>query len=268
MSRLPDFLIIGAAKCGTTSLFEQLGQHPLIHTPAIKEPTFFSSNGVGTWDKGLEWYQSIFVEAQSDQLTGEASTSYSKAPWYGDAPEKIHQFVPDVKLIYMVRDPIAQILSHYQHMDYDELDTRTLEERLINDDFLLKVASYAYQLEQFLPFFDKHQIHVICLEDYIDSNAEVMSKLFDFLSIPAHSTQPIRENARRQRQILRWKWLRHIPSIKRMTPFERQQQLRPWALAPQQKVRIHSHLKNQLWMRLSPQMHLLKTQWGITLPNW
>lgn len=268
MSRLPDFLIIGAAKCGTTSLFEQLGQHPQVYTPAIKEPTFFSSHGVGTWDKGLEWYQSLFSEAQPDQITGEASTSYSKAPWYGDAPEKIHQIIPDTKLIYMVRDPLAQILSHYQHMDYDELDTRSLQERVVNDDFLLKVASYADQLEQFLPFFDKNQIQVICLEHYIDNNAEVMSKLFGFLGISEHPTQPIRENARRQRQILRWEWLKRVPQIKRMTPFERQQQLSSWLLAPQQKIQLHSNLKNQLYPRLSPQMQALKTQWGIELPNW
>lgn len=268
MSRLPDFLIIGAAKCGTTSLFEQLGQHPQIFLPAVKEPTFFSEHGVGAWDKGLEWYASLFADAQDGQLTGEASTSYSKAPWYGDAPEKIHQVLPDVKLIYMVRDPLAQIVSHYQHMDYGELDDRTLEQRLLNDDFLLKVASYAFQLEQFLPFFDKRQIHVICLEHYIADNARVMSQLFSFLDIDLHPTRPRRENARRERQILRWSWLKYIPAIKRMTPYERQHQLRPWLLAPQEKIRLPSLYKNQLTVRLRPQMQALKSDWGVAVPGW
>ncbi len=268
MQRLPDFLIIGAAKCGTTSLHQQLNQHPDIYFPAIKEPTFFSEHGVGTWHKGIDWYSSLFADAQANQLTGEASTSYSKAFWYGDAPEKIHQLIPQAKLIYLIRDPIDQIISHYLHIRYDELDTRTLDERLLGDDFLLKVASYAYQLEQFLPFYTKQQIHIIRLDDYIDHNALEMQKLYEFLSIDRHITQLQRKNSRRKRLLLRWDWLKYIPSIAHLTPFERQRRLPHWLLKPQLKIQLTVDLESKLKELLKPDVYKLKSDWGVCLPGW
>ncbi len=268
MSRLPDFLIIGAAKCGTTSLYGQLRQHPDIYCSEIKEPTFFSTYGVGAWQQGLAWYQALFADAGAQQLCGEASTSYSKAPWYGDAPEKIHRLIPHAKLIYMVRDPVAQIVSHHQHIHFDELDERTLDERLLQDDFLIKVACYAYQLQQYSAFFPQRQIHIIRLEDYIQNNAEVMEGLYQFLGARTQASRPNRENSRRQRQLLRWKWLKRLPYIHRMTPFERQRQLPAWLLRPQHKLTLPDHLESRLREVLAPEMAALKADWGVAMPNW
>ena len=76
--RLPDFIIIGSAKSGTTSLYDYLLEHPLIYMSNPKEPCFFDENVA--WDKGVAWYSSLFSGAENDQICGEASTNYTRWP--------------------------------------------------------------------------------------------------------------------------------------------------------------------------------------------
>ena len=252
--QLPRFLIIGAAKCGTTSLYHQLNQHPQVYLPAVKEPTFFSEHGIGTWDKGLDWYRSLFANADDNQIAGEASTSYTKAPWYGDAAEKIHQTLPDVKLIYMVRDPVDQIFSHYEHMLFAEQISGNLTQNLMKNDFLIKVANYKDQIAHYACVFPRKQILVLIMENYVRNNSETFNSICDFLGIDK-VTVPLRQsNARRQRRILKHPVLKRFKKISKMSPNERQNTLPEWMLKPQAKVRpldkhvryIHDNLANGL----------------------
>ena len=143
---LPNFLIIGAAKCGTTSLYYQLKQHPQVFMPDTKEPTFFSERERGQWKRGLEWYESLFAARNNEIALGEASTSYSKASAYEDAPRLIAATIPEVRLIYLIRDPIAQILSNYRHLLAFEGCRHSLEDVLKGHSFLTDLASYDRQI--------------------------------------------------------------------------------------------------------------------------
>jgi hypothetical protein len=206
---LPNFLIIGAAKSGTTSLYDQLKGHPdifLPRNPAHKEPTFFSESGEGAWSKGLDWYEGLFAEWKGEQAVGEASTSYTKAPAYGDAAEKIHSVIPDAKLIYVLRDPMQQIVSHYNHMLYFNDLKYTLDQVILGNTFLQDVASYAMQLKLYLALFPKEQIQVLLFEDYVADPVAVGREVCRFLDVDERIDLPLKQakNVAKGRRIERW----------------------------------------------------------------
>lgn len=112
-SRLPDFLIIGAMKCGTSTLQAQLAAQPGIFMTDPKEPNFFSDDAI--FAQGMEWYHDLFAVALPGDLKGEASTHYTKLPDYPETVARLAAQVPGPRLVYMIRDPIERAVSHYLH---------------------------------------------------------------------------------------------------------------------------------------------------------
>jgi hypothetical protein len=125
--RFPDFLIIGSAKSGTTTLYECLQRHPNIFLPALKEPQFFSKNSV--FEQGAAWYKALFAQAEDSQICGEASTTYTRWPHTPDVPRRIMNLLPNPKFIYLMRNPVERAYSHYCHHMRFEV-TMTFEEAL------------------------------------------------------------------------------------------------------------------------------------------
>ena len=115
--KTPDFLIIGAMKCGTSSLQTQLAAQPGVFMTTPKEPNFFSDDPV--FAKGMGWYGALYDAAAPGDLTGEASTHYTKRPTWPDTVQRLHAAVPDARLIYMIRNPVERCVSHYIH-DWSE----------------------------------------------------------------------------------------------------------------------------------------------------
>ena len=109
----PDFIIIGAAKSGTTTLYQYLCRHPQIYMSTPKEPDFFSLDM--NYHKGIEWYESLFDGAKPEQICGEASTTYSRWHQHPKAAERISQYLPKVKLIYIMRHPVDRAYSFYAY---------------------------------------------------------------------------------------------------------------------------------------------------------
>ena len=107
---LPNLIVIGAAKCGTTSLHEYLDLHPEVAMSREKELDFFVEEK--HWGRGVEWYAAQFEDAP---VRGESSPSYTAYPRYRGVPERIRRVVPDAKLVYLVRDPVERIVSHFVH---------------------------------------------------------------------------------------------------------------------------------------------------------
>jgi hypothetical protein len=110
---LPDFLIIGAMKCGTTTLQAQLAQVPGVFMTTPKEPNFFSDDDV--WEKGRGWYEALFEDAGPQDLKGEASTHYTKLPTHPRTLERLRPMLPSPRIIYMIRNPFDRAVSHYIH---------------------------------------------------------------------------------------------------------------------------------------------------------
>jgi hypothetical protein len=110
---LPDFLIIGAMKCGTTTLQAQLAQVPGVFMTTPKEPNFFSDDDV--WKEGRGWYEALFEDAGPQDLKGEASTHYTKLPTHPRTLERLRPMLPSPRIIYMIRNPLNRAVSHYLH---------------------------------------------------------------------------------------------------------------------------------------------------------
>lgn len=110
---LPDFLIVGAMKCGTTTLAAQLAAQPGIFMTEPKEPNFFSNDEI--WARGEGWYRGLFAAAAPEDLKGEASTHYTKLPTYPRTLERLASLLERPRIVYMIRDPVERAVSHYIH---------------------------------------------------------------------------------------------------------------------------------------------------------
>ena len=110
---LPDFLIIGAMKCGTSTLQAQLALQPGVFMSTPKEPNYFSDDAVHAQGQG--WYEGLFSSAAPGDRKGEASTHYTKLPTYPETLARMQALLPAPRLIYMIRNPMQRAVSHYIH---------------------------------------------------------------------------------------------------------------------------------------------------------
>ena len=138
-ARLPNFIVIGAMKSGTTSLFHYLQAHPQVFMSPLKEVEFFVEEK--NWRRGMDWYRAQFAGASPGALAiGEASTAYTKYPEYPGVPERIASSLPDARLIYILRDPIERIRSHYQHRVLSGAEREPLERAVLNDERYMNLS--------------------------------------------------------------------------------------------------------------------------------
>ncbi|MBO8175040.1 MAG: sulfotransferase domain-containing protein [Thermococcus sp.] len=195
---LPNFLICGTQKGGTTALYHYLKEHPQVFMPKWKELHFFDQK----LDRGLEWYEKQFQDApESARAIGEATPEYMYFEWI---PEKIHELIPDVKLIFILRNPVDRAYSHYWHeikLCYETLSFEEAiemeEERLSSGDFYNRLhysykdrGKYIEQLKRFRRYFSKDQMLVL-LNDELKSNpVGTMRTVFEFLEIDPNFISP------------------------------------------------------------------------------
>jgi len=178
---LPNLVIIGAAKCGTTSLHYYLGLHPQIFMSREKELNFFNSRF--NWRKGVEWYASHFTG--NAEIYGESSVGYTNHPFSGGVPVRMFSVIPEVKIIYILRDPIDRIISSYFHNYADRIEERAIEVALKPFPTSAYVAGSVYylQIEQYLKYFASDNILIITLEDLHKDRKETLKKIFRFLGV-------------------------------------------------------------------------------------
>ena len=176
---LPDFLIIGAMKCGTTSLHYYLNCHPEISMSTEKELDFFIEN---RWrKKGVDWYKSQFKGTA--RIYGEASPNYSNYPKWKGIPQRIYSLKPDLKLIYVLRDPIERMISHYIH-NYDHgRENLSFPEAIINHQDYVFRSSYYLQLAQFLEYFSSENILIITTEELSNFPQKTLESVLSFLNV-------------------------------------------------------------------------------------
>lgn len=199
---MPNFLIIGAMKAGTSSLYRYMKQHPQVYLSPIKEPYFFaiedetnSSNSITKAKEycvdNIEVYRTLFEGVSNETAIGEASTFYLYSP---KAPERIQHYVPDVKLIAMLRDPAQRAYSHFLNMVRQGFEPitdfaqaiREEETRARNDlswAYYVRLGFYYTQLQRYFDRFDRDQIKVYLYEDWNANPSGVLQDIFQFLSI-------------------------------------------------------------------------------------
>jgi len=177
---LPNLIIIGGLKCGTTSIHHYLGLHPEVQMSKPKELNFFVDELA--WDLGMDWYEGRFDGRYT--VRGESSPHYTNLPRYTGVVERIHQHVPDAKLLYMVRDPIGRILSHWRHATGAGYETREMEDVLTRDDQTYVTRSmYWMQLQPYLERFDRDQMEIITQEELQSDREGTMRRAFRFAGV-------------------------------------------------------------------------------------
>lgn len=174
--RLPDVLVIGAMKSGTTSLHHYLDLHPEIAMSKVKEVDFFTEEG--NWSKGVDWYGRQLPDAA--RVIGESSTSYSKFPIYKGVPARIRATIPDVKLIYVLRNPIERIVS--SELQWRELGLNPPDPEKAMRDFI-DTSRYFQQISQYLDHFPASSLHVLFSEDLLHNRAQTLRRIFEFLGV-------------------------------------------------------------------------------------
>jgi hypothetical protein len=179
-AELPNLIIIGGLKCGTTSIHHYLGLHPEIQMSKPKELNFFATEL--NWDLGLDWYASRFDDRF--KVRGESSPHYTNLPRFTGVPERIHEHCPDARLLYMVRDPIKRILSHWVHATGAGYETGDLVEVLSRPDSqYVNRSKYWMQLQPYLDRFDRAQIEVISQEELQTEREATMRRAFEFAGV-------------------------------------------------------------------------------------
>jgi Sulfotransferase domain len=178
----PNFLVIGAMKSGTTSLYNYLRAHPEVYLPDLKEVDFFTAEM--NWDKGWKWYGKQFAPAPaSAKAVGEASTSYTKYPRFAGVPERIAEHLPDAKLIYVLRDPIDRMRSHYQHNVALGEERASIDDALLHNPTYIDCSRYAMQLERYLEHFPRERILVFSSEELRHDRAATVRRVLEFLDV-------------------------------------------------------------------------------------
>ena len=234
---LPDFMVIGAARSGTTTLYQYLQQHPDIMMSTFKEPAFFAVDEF--YNNGIEWYSNLFGNVAVQQLCGEASTHYTVDNYTPVAARRIYERLPHTKLIYILRPPIERLYSHYEwevlwvqqyynalhDISFIPLDedgffqkppgswkpwrfAPTFEKSLEGSTgFFIKTSRYIDNIQMYLKYFPRDALLCLLLEDLKKNPESVLEQIYSFLGVRAwpckkyiiaNQTQENRERVRQQ----------------------------------------------------------------------
>jgi hypothetical protein len=194
---LPNFFVIGAAKCGTTSFASYLAQHEQIHVSPVNEPRFFAAPDPERPFPGRRVGERSEYEALFDSdapLRGEVCGAYSQHPWRAGVARRIHALVPDARFVYLVGDPIRRVESHYVQTVAEEGEMRPIGEALgdIEDPQHPAVCPgrYAQQLDQYLALFDRERVLVVDQDDLLSRRQQTLTDVFAFLGVDPQYSSP------------------------------------------------------------------------------
>jgi hypothetical protein len=176
---LPNLIIIGAMKCGTTSLHFQLRRHPQVAMSRDKELNFFVEEL--NWRKGVEWYASRFPAGTA--IRGESSPSYSCAARFAGVPERMHGVVPDARLVYLVRDPVERLISHWVHKVAAGTESRALQEAALDELKYVDRCRYWRQISAYLEYYPRSRILILDMNDLSQEPAGTLRKVLEFLDV-------------------------------------------------------------------------------------
>jgi len=199
---LPNLIVIGAAKCATTSLHYYLGLHPEISMSRTKELLFFvEEHG---WRRGIDWYRSQFP--RETKVRGESSPAYTQWPKHQGVPGRMRAVIPEARLIYLIRDPVERLLSDYRHRLTRREDARSLLEALKRprkEETYVAAGLYHEQIEQYLQHFPRSSLLVVAAEDLHRHRRRTLGRVFDFLGVEASFWSP------------RFRWTLHRSDLRR-----------------------------------------------------
>lgn len=174
---LPDFIVIGAMRAGTTTLHRYLDAHPEIGMAREKETDFFVAER--NWDRGLGWYQGLYEPGRARY--GEASPNYTKHDIFPGVPERIRSTVPGCRFIYIVRDPVARVESQYKFRQV--LTPGELPDDSPVWNHIVETSRYHRQLQPYVEIFGRDSILVVDFDALIAEPRSVLRAVGDFIGV-------------------------------------------------------------------------------------
>ena len=186
MSKLPNFIIIGAGKCATTSLYDQLDRHPQIYLCSQKETYFFVPEPIRSkfqpWGAitNFDDYANLFKNANEDNVIGEISTTYYRHP---EAAKTIYQTLPKVKIIAILRDPANRAFSDYQMHFRKGNEKKDFSALISPENRFVKPGFYYSELIPYFEVFPREQIKILLLSDLINNPTTFIENLFQFIEV-------------------------------------------------------------------------------------
>ncbi len=180
--RVPEFLVIGAMRAGTTTLHNYLASLPGLILPKMKETDFFIASK--NWSLGMSWYESLFA-SEGAAIPGEISPNYTKRDVFPEVPGNVASANPDVRLIYVVRDPVQRALSQYKHTwGVAGLPEPSRLEGTWEERHILATSRYAWQMEAWLEHFSLEQILVIDFRTLVSRPKLALRKISSHIGFP------------------------------------------------------------------------------------
>jgi hypothetical protein len=201
----PTFLVIGAMKSGTRSLNAYLAHHPNIFVTR-GEINFFTYR----WDRGLGWYEGLFAAGRGAEALGEVSPSYTNFP--GPVPERIAGTVPDVRMVYCLRDPVERTRAHYLHLVAGGIERRPFGRAISETPRYIECSRYVVWIERYLEHFDRSQLLLITSEGLRERRGETLDRILGFLGLPTgwRPSNLEREYHRTERKVAPRGWARPL----------------------------------------------------------
>lgn len=184
----PNLFVVGAMKSGTTTLHNYLGAHPDIFMSPTKEPNYFIHDQ--NLLKYRDSYLNLFAQAHQATYLGESSTNYTKLPRYQGVAERIFNFNPQAKIIYIMRDPVERSISHYWWEVQWSAEGRDMLRAVKKVKDITDVSYYAMQIRPYLEIFGNEQIFTLTLEELSSTPEKVLKSLFLWLGVDANFLPP------------------------------------------------------------------------------
>lgn len=177
----PDFIVIGAMRAGTTTLYHHLYQHPELGLSRMKETDYFVRKM--NYSLGYDWYKSQFDPGF--RLYGEVSPNYAKQSLWKGVPQRIADVAPKARLIYLVRDPVDRFVSHYMHARHFGFTEEPPETVLDSENgiHMLDCSRYALQVETYLTAFPRDQILILDFARLRTDTQALIDEITDFLGV-------------------------------------------------------------------------------------
>lgn len=287
---MPDFCIIGSAKSGTSALSAMLAAQPFIHMIPIKEPNYFSTEVMLA--RGDDWYRGLYAGATKGQLLGEASTSYTRYPAVEGTAERMAAANPNMKLIYVIRNPVAraesdclQILKYAKYVLNEDFTKMPLDTffRMIeqpNHSYYSAIAStsmYIDQIEQFRKHFCMENIIILFQSDIKINSKQVLIKICNLLNvdptmlvdfdIQSNVTSEFHDGLSRIQAVAKFQKIPFYRSLKSTVP----SWMKSYLLrinSPKVKLRFSDDLRNELTEKFREPNRRLASLLGTLPADW
>jgi hypothetical protein len=181
---IPNFLVVGAGKAGTSWLQICFEEHPEIFVPFQKETNFFSLE----YGMGLSWYTNFFKGARHEKAVGEICPSYMVLD---RATERIHAINPDMKLLFMLREPVSRAYSHYCMLLRGSAASEDIDKDLNEESRLVQEGRYFHHISRFKEYFPPEQIKVVFYDDLKEVPRDFLKDVYGFLGVDTNHTPSV-----------------------------------------------------------------------------